>query len=300
MSAGSEAITTNPRVQKTVGHGKASTAMQEKMQTDSTNFEPQSAGAGEVDSATYLDHNEQPLDNRDTPTNTREPEMPDYLLRYYRWAYVAPAGVWLFDHQPIINAILFGQYRAIMDTALRLLDPDNAGRTLQIASVYGKLTPTLAARIDDLHLVDVAPVQLKLATRKLKKLGLNASLARMNAESLDYTGDSFDTSLMFLLLHEMPPEARRRSLTEAMRVTRPGGHFVVAEYGEVTDTHPLHRLAPIRWTLTRAEPFLDDFWREDLTRRVSEAASAVGKEAVLDEKVLLLGGFYRVLRYRVR
>jgi|GEM_PF-5881062 len=34
--------------------------------------------------------------------------LPDYLVRHYNWAYLWLVSVWLFDHQPIINAILFG------------------------------------------------------------------------------------------------------------------------------------------------------------------------------------------------
>lgn len=234
-----------------------------------------------------------------TWTDTPGARMPDYLLRYYGWAYVSRLGVWLFDHQPIINAILFGHYRPIMNTVLRLLDPEHAGTTLQIAGVYGKLTPTLAGRIRDLHMIDIAPVQLDLAARKLAAAGRRARLARMNAEALTYRAESFDTTLMFLLLHEMPPEARQRSLAEAVRVTRPGGRLVIAEYGEMTRSHPLHRIAPLRWVLSRAEPFLGSFWRESLTARVEACGRDLGRRIVLDEQVLLFGGFYRVLRFRI-
>jgi len=33
--------------------------------------------------------------------------MPEYLARYYWWACLWRWGIWFFDHQPIINAILF-------------------------------------------------------------------------------------------------------------------------------------------------------------------------------------------------
>ena len=226
-------------------------------------------------------------------------KMPDYLVRHYDWAYLWPVSVWFFDHQPIINAILFGQYRKIMDETLRLLDPPNAGRTLQIAGVYGELTPKLAKHIDDLHLIDVAPVQLEAAQRKLADIGKSAQLERMNAETLRYGNASFDTALMFLLLHELPAEARRRSLREAIRVVRPGGTFVIAEYGERRKRHLFHWFAPMRWVLTRAEPFLGGFWSEDLTEVLRQCAKEAGRTVELDEQVDIFGGFYRVARYRV-
>lgn len=225
--------------------------------------------------------------------------LPDYLVRYYRWAYLWPFAVWFFDHQPIINAILFGNYRRIMDETRRLMDPATAGKTLQIAAVYGKLTPTLAAEIDELHLAEIAPVQIRAAERKLAMAGLSAHLARMNAESLHYDENSFDTALMFLLLHELTPEARGNSLREAIRVLRPGGRFVVAEYGEAGRGHFFHRFPPMRWILTKAEPFLEGFWNEDLTQTLAECAAGAGKGVELEEQVDIFGGFYRVMRYRV-
>lgn len=226
--------------------------------------------------------------------------LPDYLVRHYAWAYLWPAAVWFFDHQPIINAILFGQYRRIMDETLRLLETQRAGRTLQIAGVYGELTPKLAMRIDDLHMIDVADVQLEAAARKLAEIGRTARLARMNAEALTYAEASFDTALMFLLLHEMPAEARRNALREAVRVLRPGGRFVIAEYGEVRKRHFFHRFAPMRWILTWAEPFLGGFWQDDLTAVLRDCAREIGREVELDEQTDIFGGFYRVARYRVR
>jgi hypothetical protein len=61
-------------------------------------------------------------------------ELPAYLVDNYDWAYLWPVSVWFFDHQPIINAILFGNYRRIMNETMRLMKPETAGKTLQIAA----------------------------------------------------------------------------------------------------------------------------------------------------------------------
>lgn len=233
----------------------------------------------------------------------RAPVLPQYLVRNYWWAYLWGPAVWFFDHQPIINCIVFGQYSKLTSETLRLLNPPEAGSTLLVASAYGNLIPFLAKELqgNPLTVVDVAPIQLRRAKEKLTKIGLPdaARLECMNAEMLQYDDDSYDSGMMFLLLHELPTEPRRRALTETLRVVKPGGQFVLAEYGAETKTHWFHRIGLLRWIFGTAEPFLPSLWREDLDGLLQKCAAAVGKRVVLEEKVSIFKGFYRVLRYRV-
>lgn len=227
--------------------------------------------------------------------------IPAYLAGSYWWAYLAPPAVWFFDHQPIINAILLGQYRRLMHAALAEVDPERAGRTLQLAAVYGVLTPTLAQRLppEALHLIDVASIQLEHARRKAPVVERGVALLRMNAERLAYASDSFDTVLLYFLLHELPPAARARVLAESIRVLRPGGTLVIADYGELAAPHPLHRIALLRLLAERLEPYLADFWRQRLDALVAVAAAASGKHAACQVRRSFLAGFYRVCRYRL-
>lgn len=230
-------------------------------------------------------------------------EMPDYLVKHYWWAYLWRPAVWFFDHQPIINTIVFGQYRKLTEQITRLVGGSNAGDTLMIASAYGYMIPKLAISLNGppLTVIDVAPIQLERARAKLEAVGLadRVTLRRMNAEKLAFADDSRDTSMFFLLLHELPPEPRRRAVSEALRVTRPGGHLVLAEYGEMTRSHWFHRFAPLRWILGTAEPFLPSLWQLDLDALLAREAARLGKRIVREERVSVFGGFYRALRYRI-
>ncbi len=230
---------------------------------------------------------------------------PEYLARHYWWAYLSPFGAWFFDHRPIINAILFGQYTRIMHETLRRYCLSERGRTLQLSGVYGDLTPTLVdcAGDHDFHLMDVAAIQLRAARRKLQLNGRALRhldfLARMNAESLAYTSDGFDTVVIYFLLHELPEDARRRALTEALRVLKPGGRLILAEYGTNANTHLLHRFPLFRWALQTAEPYLGSFWNQDLTALLKECGERVKKQVELRDETPIFGGFYRVAEYRV-
>jgi len=226
--------------------------------------------------------------------------MPFYLARHYWWAYLWQAGVWFFDHQPIINAILFGQYKKLMQITLARLGEGQTGRMLQMTCVYGSLTPTLLSRFSGkyLHIMDIAPAQLKLARRKSGP-GNRLIAARMNAEHLAYRNHAFDTIVLFFLLHEMPDDARQRAMSEAVRIISPGGRLIVTEYAPLPEHHILYRFPPFRWILTSLEPFLGDFWQEDLGGRFNTVAARYGKRVLEVWHTDTFRHFYRVREFQV-
>jgi len=231
--------------------------------------------------------------------------IPEYLAKHYWWAYLSRFGVRFFDRELVISAILFGNYRRLVKRTLGLLKRGKIGRTLQLTCVYGSLTPHLAEQVppQDLHVVDVAPIQLEATRRKLTRQASGsreiARMVRMNAEALAYADDSFDTIVIFFLFHELPAEVRERALTEALRVLRPGGRLLITEYGQYTRTHPFHRLRPLRWIFGNLEPFLPGFWKEDLTARVGARSWIYAKRLTSTLEDLFFGGFYRVTQYRI-
>jgi len=223
---------------------------------------------------------------------------PHYLVKHYWWAYLWPKAVWFFDHQVIINAILFGQYNRLMDATLQRLKQAPLARVLQLTCVYGSLTPhlTRAVQPSSLHITDVAEVQLELA---MAKAGESLSATRMNAESLGYKSDSFSTVVLFFLLHEMPEQARRNTLAECMRVIADGGVLLLTEYGPLPEKHWLYRFAPIRWLTTRLEPFLEGFWHEDVEALLKVLAAEYEKEVSITSHKAIFSAFYRVTEFTI-
>lgn len=226
--------------------------------------------------------------------------IPVYLARHYWWAYLWSGGVWLFDHQPIINAILFGQYRKLMRTTMARLQVAPDGNILQLTCVYGELTPKLIDVVSPtpLHIADAALVQLELAKSKAPEEGALLA-ARMNAEHLAYRDDSFSTVVLFFLLHELPPEARMKVLTECMRVIPVGGTLLVTEYAPLPTRHLLYRFVPIRWLTTTLEPFLGSFWKDDLPSQLNEYGQTYTKGVLTVSDERIFADFYRVTEFKV-
>lgn len=226
--------------------------------------------------------------------------MPFYLARHYWWAYLWKPAIWFFDHQIIINAILFGQYRRLMTVTLDKLAKTNHESTLQLTCVYGQFTQKLTQLIAplSLHITDVSLDQLQVAQRKTRAT-CPVLATRMNAEILGYKDNSFTTVILFFLLHELPTEARHKVLNELMRTLTVGGSLLITEYGELPRHHWLYRNKFTRCLLTYYEPFLDNFWHDDVTALLNKSSKPFGKRVEMASNTKIFNGFYRVTEYKV-
>jgi SAM-dependent methyltransferase len=227
--------------------------------------------------------------------------VPEYLARYYWWAYLWRWGIWFFDHQPVINAILFRQYDSLLKGTLARIETRPDARLLQLTCVYGKLTPSLLSLTrNGVHLCDIATGQLRLADRKTSGFAPRRHLARMNAECLAYCNDAFDQVIVFFLFHEMPADARHRTYAEIARVVRPGGSVLITEYAQTPRHHWLYRFAPFLWLLENLEPFLPEFWKEDVAEKLSSALVRNGKSLSGEPAIEhCFSGFYRIMRFNI-
>lgn len=221
---------------------------------------------------------------------SRRGTVPAYLQEIYWWAYVHPNAVRLFEREWLVNLILFGNYRRLRDLALADLEQEPQGRTLQVACVYGDLTPRLHANLDgkgELHVVDVLPVQLDNLRRKLmSKSGV--TLWQRDSAAMGFPDASYDQVLMFFLLHEQPEAVRRRTLAEACRVVKPGGKIVIVDYHRPSRWNPLG--FPLQVLLRRLEPYARDLFANDLESFLPEDMKFSGMQ-----KDLFYGGLYQKL-----
>ncbi len=216
------------------------------------------------------------------------PDVPEYLRETYWWAYLHPRAVKFFENQWIVNMILWGNFSRLRDMALDEMGENISGRTLQVACVYGDFTPKLAQRMAPgarLDVVDVAPIQLENLQRKIGKQ-FNVFPDRQNAATLSFDDATFDQTVVFFLLHELPADVRAATVREAMRVVKPGGKVVFVDYHRPVWQHP-HRyiMKPILKTL---EPFALDLWKTEITDWVPDDFQPANIE-----KTTYFGGLYQ-------
>ncbi len=240
-----------------------------------------------MDKTETLDVGESPLDlplERDEEIQ----DVPDYLRETYWWAYLHPRAVSIFEHQWIVNLILWGNFARLRDMALNEMGDRIEGRSLQVACVYGDFTPKLIERLApdaSLDVVDVAPIQIENLRRKIGTPE-NVFPDRQDASALSFDEGTFDQVVVFFLLHELPAKVRKDAVKEVMRVVKPGGKVVFVDYHCPVWQHP-HRyiMKPILKTL---EPFALDLWETEIIDWVSEEwpCSSI-------EKKTYFGGLYQ-------
>lgn len=123
-------------------------------------------------------------------------------------------------------------------------------------------TGTLTLQIKHTHSdalvygLDVDPEILNIAQRKAKQADKTILLQQGTAINLPYPNESFDRAFISLMLHHLPSQDKRRALTEAFRVLRPGGELHVIDFSKPHD--------PIMWLIS-----LVTRWFEEVHDNVS-------------------------------
>ena len=194
----------------------------------------------------------------------------------------------IFERQWLVNLILWGNFAKLRDAALQEMGEVIHGKALQVACVYGDFTEHLVRRLGpegSLDVVDVAPIQIKnLQTKLSRPERVNARL--QDSTDLHFSDSSFDSVVVFFLLHEQPADVRKKTIAEALRVTRPGGKLVFVDYHRPAFSNPFrYVMVPV---LTTLEPFAMDLWR-------GEIADWLPANIVISriEKQTYFGGLYQ-------
>ena len=128
--------------------------------------------------------------------------------------------------------------RVLLPWALQGLDP--AGDALEIGAGSGAMAAQLLARYPGLMLT-VTDYDAGMVSRVGKMIAAfpgRATVQQVDAARLPFADDRFDVVLSFAMLHHVGDW--RGAVAEAVRVLRPGGHFVGYDALEGPLTRLLH------------------------------------------------------------
>jgi ubiquinone/menaquinone biosynthesis C-methylase UbiE len=176
----------------------------------------------------------------------------------------------VFERQWLVNLILWGNFTKLRDAALAEVGDTIEGNVLQVACVYGDFTQQLVRRLQPsgrLDVVDVAPIQLENLQKKINQIGTptlpaHVRILLQDSSALELEDASFDSVVVFFLLHEQPADVRLKTIAEALRVTKKGGKLIFVDYHKPKSTSIFRYLMnPILRTL---EPFALDLWKTEI------------------------------------
>ena len=195
--------------------------------------------------------------------------VPAYLEDYYRWAYLRPTSLLVFDHTLVVSAILWGCYNRLKRAALAEIC--SGQRVLQAACVYGDLSPQLARTVGGggwVEVIDVAPLQVANCRRKLGEFP--HAIARL-ADAAAPGGEPYDAVCCFFLLHELPEGHKRAVVDGLLRSVAPGGKAIFVDYHRPHRLHPLKPITNLVFLLF--EPFAKSLWQREIADFATDAGS---------------------------
>lgn len=99
----------------------------------------------------------------------------------------------------------------------------------------GTGTLTLTARSytgpeGKVHGIDAAPEMIGVARKKASRLGTGVVFDVGLIEQLAFPNDTFDVVISRLAIHHLPDDLKRTAFAEILRVLKPGGRLLIADF----------------------------------------------------------------------
>ncbi len=197
-------------------------------------------------------------------------ELPDYFAKTE--FHIQPGGYYAHGDMSGIQFEKGGnlyfrkttsEFRVQRELAKKM-PPGNYQRILDLGCTDGassigfKLTYPEA----EVHGIDLSAPQLKLSYQQSIEYNAPCHFHQMNAEQLNFPDNHFEAVVCYILFHELPAEAIRKVLREAMRVLKPGGIMYSGDVTPFRENEEFRSFISASEVENNGEPY----WREILER----------------------------------
>src|SRR5215472_13220837 len=169
-----------------------------------------------------------------------EAAMHDTLKRLHRGQRGRGTTINHFRMNEVVSQIAFaGRRGRVYRRIVSLAGVRPGDSVLDVGSSSGYLARKLAAAAGPAgHVTGVDPSEAAIAHARRRGGGPTFTVGV--AQDLDLPGSSFDVVTCTLALHHVPARKREAALREMYRVTKPGGHLLVADFDPSRRPFPLH------------------------------------------------------------
>lgn len=163
----------------------------------------------------------------------------------------------------VMSTLLFaGRRRRVFTRLVELSGARPGDRVLDVGCGPGYLTRLAAGAVGPGGTalgIDPSPTVIRYAQRVTRQD--NCAFQLGVAEALEAPEASFDVVVSSLMIHHLPDDLRPRAITEILRVLRPGGRLLIADFrppgsrvgghligalaGPAMQHNPIHLLEPV-------------------------------------------------------
>ncbi len=140
-----------------------------------------------------------------------------------RWARLYDLSTELFS----------GRVRSLHRELLELAAIAPGDRVLDVGCGPGRLTQAaalVAGPAGETAGIDPSLEMIELARKKATTARSPATFRVAAIEAIPWPDGHFDAVLASMMIHHLPPELQRRGIAEVLRVLKPGGRFVAADF----------------------------------------------------------------------
>lgn len=138
----------------------------------------------------------------------------------------------LAEIKPLVWLFTFGNQPRFKRLAIQEIGESKPKHVFQMGCVPGSLSRQVAETIlgyGNLYVVDISENVVEFTRKKIKGLS-NIQVVKANAASTKFPNSTFDTIIIFFLLHEIPKDTKLDILREASRLLAHDGFLLIADY----------------------------------------------------------------------
>jgi SAM-dependent methyltransferase len=147
-------------------------------------------------------------------------------------------------------------------------------RVLDLGCSVGQSTTALKERFPQAEVwgIDAGLPMVRYAHKRAIDMGLDVHFAQALAEGTGFPDESFDLIYSYILFHELPVEIGAKVVAEAKRLLRPGGHFVVCDFGTLGGPLPAYGKYALEFSRQfNGEPYAFAFVESDFNGLLRKA-----------------------------
>jgi len=140
---------------------------------------------------------------------------------------------WASRYDLLTSMLGLGANRPNSRMVIELANVKPGDRVLDVGCGTGSLSLTAqshAGPTGKVYGIDAAPEMIEVAKKKASRSGLGVVFEVGLIEELAFPDATFDVVISRLAMHHLPDDLKRRGLAEVLRVLKPGGKFLIADF----------------------------------------------------------------------